>query len=938
MPVAPVAPFSQQQQQAFGEVGAAQGMAQPYFQQGANYINQSAQPITQQQVANYYNPMASNVTAQMQNIFGQQDVQNTANLTQAAGGVGSDRIAVGQGQLANQQGLAAGQTYAGLYQSALNQAQQTAQMQANAGYGMANIGAGAQGAQLQGAQALLGTGGLQQAQSQAQLNAPYQQQLAQIAYPFQTAQYLAGVTGSLAPALGGTTQGQTTYPAPNLTSQIAGLGLGGIGLIGGTGGFGANGWLTQGMSGLGNSMSGLSAGASPYTGYSQAGADGGRINGYDDGGSVPQIPGPSNYGMPYSMASQGIPPVVPNMPFQGGPNNQPKLMPISQSGAQMPPPPGSQPSGGTGKGSNVFQPLQQSGAFGANGWANYQSKANLASQDAAQDAQQDAEDVSVASDASGGGVGPYAMGQGYDDGGDVDYATPDETIASRWANVPPDVGTGNMGTQPNMYGAPPSGTLAPAEPGSFDDRWAGMPTAPMEPTGQTDIPPEATSTMGGIYDGTQPGAMPPAISQPRVLDVADNGKVTNRQTGQDIPQRKPFEGMPANQTPYPHAAEENWGTNLARSPWLAVANAGFGMMGGTSPFAAVNIGRGLQQGVKTLQNQRAEDEKETSANERAKQLWETAQQHLDNIKRQTAQDQKNNEFREKSLLEQKRQHDIQLEKLGLPPGYRKTQEGNLEPIPGGPHDPQAINKQAQAKAATKLDPGLVNELDNYEGLDAGKLANMAPKHQDQVINALRSSEALEDLATFAKQHPDSFGAVANIKKAANWDAFEGFLGTSKGKDAAMNAAIDEAQRKGQINATQAANAKIMNKKITTQALTDAAAAGQGRNSVYLDRKFQELYDQSSSPEAFFGILKSRYDDANRVLRPYKMGFDQRKDLSDKPFWRDGPQDYVDSVHQTRDAQTATASSARTNKAALDWANANPDDPRSVAIKRKLGVQ
>src|ERR1017187_2136713 len=100
MPTAPVAGFNQTQQQAFDATQNMQGMAQPYMQQGANYLNQSAQPITAQQVASYYNPMAANVTGQMQNIFGQQQRNTTGQLTQAAGGVGADRIAVGQSELA----------------------------------------------------------------------------------------------------------------------------------------------------------------------------------------------------------------------------------------------------------------------------------------------------------------------------------------------------------------------------------------------------------------------------------------------------------------------------------------------------------------------------------------------------------------------------------------------------------------------------------------------------------------------------------------------------------------------------------------------------------------------------------------------------------------------------------------------------------------------
>jgi len=122
MPVAPVAGFNPQQQQAFNQYGSIQGMAQPYYSSAAQYASNSASPITAADINNYYNPMADSVTKQLQNIYGQQNVQNQGNLTAQAGGVGADRIAVGMGNLANQQSLAAGSTYAGLYQQALQAA------------------------------------------------------------------------------------------------------------------------------------------------------------------------------------------------------------------------------------------------------------------------------------------------------------------------------------------------------------------------------------------------------------------------------------------------------------------------------------------------------------------------------------------------------------------------------------------------------------------------------------------------------------------------------------------------------------------------------------------------------------------------------------------------------------------------------------------------
>src|SRR5262249_9378588 len=165
----------------------------------------------------FFNPYANSVLSGLEDIFGKQMSQTTGQLTQAAGGVGADRIAVGQSELARQQALGAGQTLAGLYGPALQAAQ-------TAGFGMANLGPAAQNARLQGINALFTSGGLQQQLAQAQANAPYQQQLAQIAWPFQESNFLTNAVASLAPGLGATTtggmQGGTTYPPGNPWGSI----------------------------------------------------------------------------------------------------------------------------------------------------------------------------------------------------------------------------------------------------------------------------------------------------------------------------------------------------------------------------------------------------------------------------------------------------------------------------------------------------------------------------------------------------------------------------------------------------------------------------------------------------------------------------------------------------------------------------------------------
>jgi hypothetical protein len=283
-PVAPVAGFSQDQQNAFGTVRNAQGMAQPYYNQAANLFGQSAQAPN---VSQFFNPYAGAVAGNMMDLFGQQNSQNTGQLTQAAGGVGADRIAVGQSELAKQQGQAFGQTMAGVYAPSLQASLQEQGVQQGAGQDMASLGTAAQNAAFQGAQQQYGMGQQQQQLQQAQLNAPYQNTLARLAYPFQTAQFNAGITGALAPGLGGTTTGQGNTQSqfnPSIFGQIGG----GLQALAGPAGYlSGSGKGSNPSYGMGNGVYGGNS-ANPLPGlsasdYGPGFARGGVTNPYDRG-------------------------------------------------------------------------------------------------------------------------------------------------------------------------------------------------------------------------------------------------------------------------------------------------------------------------------------------------------------------------------------------------------------------------------------------------------------------------------------------------------------------------------------------------------------------------------------------------------------------------------------------------------------------------------
>lgn len=547
IPQAPVAGFSPDQMQAFQGVRNAQGTAQPYINQANNYFQQSA---AGPDISQFFNPYASAVTSQLNNTFGQQTSQNNANLVQAAGGVGADRIGVGQANLANQQGLAAGQTLANLYAPSLSAGLQEQNVLQGAGYGTAALGQSAQNSALQGSQALLGTGGLQQQLQQAQLNSPYQQAVAQAAFPYQQSQFLTNSIASLAPGLGGTTYGQgTSTPAqPSIWSQIlggAGVGtalLGGSGVFGGSGkGSGFNPFTGSAAYGGGNVYSGDQYGGSssnPLPGlspgdYGAGFARGGTIDlpqradgsyGYDDGGTVSDRPidiAPSSIIPTGQMAK-----IAPHIPQVN----------LSPPAAQQ------QQSAGPGIGDIAKLAMM----FAANGGAVPREKMRTFD-----------------------GHNPYAF---FAAGGtaDDDVINPDEPYRL-------------------------------AGQAAMDDWRSG-----------------ADSAMAFAPKASTPAALPRAVTSGAPASPAP-------------------EGLSPSSAPAPASAEATPSRDpgFAGSPWAALLSAGLGAMAGTSPFAGVNIGQGGLQGLKTLEQQRQDTQKDTTIEQAAKRLAQEAKFHEDQYARMT---------------------------------------------------------------------------------------------------------------------------------------------------------------------------------------------------------------------------------------------------------------------------------------------------------------
>lgn len=226
-PNAFVAPLTPTQQAGIANTNQAAGMAQPYYDTASNMTmagSQSIGQLTPEQIQKYQNPYTQAVAdTTFQNLRQQQaqEMQGATGNAIRSGAFGGDRSGLVAANLARQQQQGTAQAMAPIYQQGYNQAVQTAAGQQGVtaadlarlqqgGQQIAGYGTSAQGAALQGAQAQLGAGQVQQQTAQAGKAALYNQFLQQQGYPFQIAQFLANIAEGTG-ALSGST---TTTQAP----------------------------------------------------------------------------------------------------------------------------------------------------------------------------------------------------------------------------------------------------------------------------------------------------------------------------------------------------------------------------------------------------------------------------------------------------------------------------------------------------------------------------------------------------------------------------------------------------------------------------------------------------------------------------------------------------------------------------------------------------
>lgn len=227
-----VAPINEQQRTGIANVNAAAGSAQPYIDAAtvATTAGMSSAQPGELEIAKYMNPYQQQVIDATMRQLSQSNEQAQSGALGTAissGAFGGDRAGIAAANLANQQGMAMGSTLAGLNAQNYGQAVQTAQQQQGVTLGatqadlarflqgggqLANLGVTAQQAGLQGAEAQINAGTLEQQTEQAGKTALVNQFMQEQGYPFQVAQFLANIALGTGTASGSTTT--TTQPTP----------------------------------------------------------------------------------------------------------------------------------------------------------------------------------------------------------------------------------------------------------------------------------------------------------------------------------------------------------------------------------------------------------------------------------------------------------------------------------------------------------------------------------------------------------------------------------------------------------------------------------------------------------------------------------------------------------------------------------------------------
>jgi len=191
------------------------------------------------------------------------------------------------------------------------------------------------------------------------------------------------------------------------------------------------------------------------------------------------------------------------------------------------------------------------------------------------------------------------------------------------------------------------------------------------------------------------------------------------------------------------------------------------------------------------------------------------------------------------------------------------------------------------KALQAIGPALRTIAEQYPDGTAEKLVGASTEDKKRITYAYRALENSEETADFIARNPGAVGAMAVVKNYLKIDAINSIknqdeVAAATEKSQLVDAAIDKAVANKKISIKDAQDAKILQKKLFNLALTDVQGSGQ-RGSIYLDKQFQNLYDQASRGDTLLKIVKERAKENNGNLKIYKLNVERHDNPEQFPL-------------------------------------------------------
>lgn len=204
----------------------------------------------------------------------------------------------------------------------------------------------------------------------------------------------------------------------------------------------------------------------------------------------------------------------------------------------------------------------------------------------------------------------------------------------------------------------------------------------------------------------------------------------------------------------------------------------------------------------------------------------------------------------------------------------------------------------EEKALQDLGAAVRNIASQYPSLDVTSLYGTDAIGRRKIESAYRAMQESEHAAKYFSLNPQAAGAIAVARNLVKMDAIKSIGANQDESNAAsiksqyVDRQLDEAVKKNLISRDDAEAAKVGQKILFALALADVQGSGQ-RGSVYLDRKFQELYDQASRPETLLKIIRERQSEINNNLKIYGLDVKGHKDYQTLfPLFSMGASDYM----------------------------------------------